>query len=62
MSDNSTQKDFSPEVLRARVNAWVEHGGGNELKQAVETARQTREAVRDALRIDQQSLNHPVTL
>lgn len=54
--------EFAPDALRARLNAWVEQTGQDKLEQAIETAEKARDSIRTELRIDQQTLNNPVTL
>jgi hypothetical protein len=54
--------EFAPDALRARLNAWVEQTGQNQLERAIETADKARDSIRTELRIDQQTLTNPITL
>lgn len=62
MDDRNSNDDFAPAVLRARVDAWVEEKGRTELIRTIRSAEQTRDSIRAVLRVDQQTLNNPVTL
>jgi ribosome recycling factor len=62
MDELKPRDDFAPEILRARVDAWVEERGRKDLVRTIKSAEQARESIRAMLRVDQQTLNNPVTL
>lgn len=61
MANRSSCDEFAPAKLRARVDAWVEENGRNELVRATKSADEARDSIRALLRVDQQTLNKPVT-
>jgi hypothetical protein len=62
MTAITSRDNFAPDTLRARVDAWIERTGRVELERTIESAGQARDSVRAVLRVDQQTLNNPVTL
>lgn len=62
MNQLKSRDEFAPETLRARVDAWVERTGRKELVRTIESAEEARDSIRAVLRVDQQTLNNPVTL
>lgn len=53
---------FDPGELRRRVDEWIENGGKDKLVLSVEMAARTRAGVRDSLRVDYETLHHPMTI
>ncbi|MBP7770417.1 MAG: hypothetical protein KA066_00720 [Candidatus Pacebacteria bacterium] len=53
---------FNPDELRRRVDRWIENGGKQQLVLVVQMAARTRADVRDSLRVDYETLHHPMTI
>ncbi len=53
---------FNPDELRRRVDQWIENGGKQQLVLVVQMAARTRADVRDSLRVDYETLHHPMTI
>lgn len=53
---------LTPDELRARVDEFMQNGGEELLRAAMARAAETCAAIREALRIDHETLHQPMTI
>jgi len=48
--------------LRRRVDQWVERGGREQLERNLKLSEEARAEIRDAFRVDHETLSQPMTI
>ncbi len=56
------EASFDSIELRRRVDHWIDNGGREQLAAAMEMAEKTCANVRESLRVDHETLRHPMTI